>query len=84
MTMRMLDRMKTTIKVEVETRDLVRAASVQRRASFDETIRLALRALGREARREQMRRESATAMQDPDDLAESQRVLAEMESWGAR
>jgi hypothetical protein len=80
----MILRMKTTIKVEAETRDLVRAASVQRRASFDETIRLALRALAREARREQMRRESAAAMQDPDDLAESQRVLAEMESWSAR
>jgi hypothetical protein len=76
--------MKTTIKVDTETRDLVRAASAERRTTFDETIKLGLAALTREARREQMRRESAAAAQDPDDLAEAHRVLAEMEAWGAR
>ncbi len=84
MTRSTLRSMKTTIKVDPETRDLVRAVSAERRTTFDQTIRLGLAALSREARREQMRRESAAAAQDPVDVAEAQRVLAEMESWGAR
>lgn len=76
--------MKTTIKVDDSTRDLVRAASAERRIGFDETIRLAMAALDREARRARMRRESAAAAQDPDDQREARAVLAEMEAWSAR
>ncbi len=76
--------MKTTIKVEGETRDLVRATSAERQITFDETIRLGLAALAREARRARMREESAVAAQDPDDLVESRQVMAQMEAWDAR
>lgn len=76
--------MKTTIKVEGETRDLVRATSAERRITFDETIRLGLAALAREARRARMRQESAAAAQDPHDLVESRHIMAEMEAWSAR
>lgn len=84
MTKSMLATVKTTIKVEQDTRDLVRIASAERRTTFDETIRLALAALTRERRRAQMRRESVVALQDPADLAEAHAVLSEMEGWGAR
>lgn len=76
--------MKTTIKVQGETRDLVRAMSAARQITFDETIRLGLAALAREERRARMREESAAASQDPDDLMESRQVMAQMEAWGAR
>lgn len=76
--------MKTTIKVESETRDLVRAISAERSLDFDETIRLGMTALRREQRREQARREAQALASDPVDLAESQAVLADMEAWGAR
>ncbi len=84
MTARILRPVKTTIKVDPETRDLVRTASAERHTTFDQTIRLGLAALNREARRAQMRAQSAAAAQHPDDLAEAKRVLAEMEAWGAR
>lgn len=76
--------MKTTIKVDAETRDLVRSASQDRRETFDETIRRGLAALRREERRALMRAESAAAASDPADLAESARVMADMEAWSAR
>lgn len=76
--------MRTTMKVDAETRDLVRQVAAERDIDFDATIRLGMAALHREARREQMRRESAAAADDPVDLAEAQRVLRDMEAWGAR
>ncbi len=76
--------MRTTMKVDAETRDLVRQVAAARALDFDATIRLGMAALHREARREQMRRESAAAAADPVDLAEAQRVLRDMEAWGAR
>jgi uncharacterized protein YdbL (DUF1318 family) len=72
------------MKVDAETRDLVREISRERALDYDETIRLGMAALRREARREQMRRESASAAADPGDRAEVQRVLRDMEAWGAR
>jgi uncharacterized protein YdbL (DUF1318 family) len=72
------------MKVDAETRDLVREISRERALDYDETIRLGMAALRREARREQMRRESASAAADPEDRAETQRVLRDMEAWGAR
>jgi uncharacterized protein YdbL (DUF1318 family) len=72
------------MKVDAETRDLVREISRERALDYDETIRLGMAALRREARREQMRRESASAAADPEDRAEVQRVLRDMEAWGAR
>jgi uncharacterized protein YdbL (DUF1318 family) len=72
------------MKVDAETRDLVREISRERALDYDETIRLGMAALRREARREQMRRESASAAADPEDRAEAQRVLRDMEAWGAR
>jgi hypothetical protein len=75
--------MKTTMKVETETRDLVKEISRERALDYDETIRLGMAALRREARREQMRRESLAAAADPADLAEAQDVLRDMEAWGA-
>lgn len=72
------------MKVETETRDLVKAISRERALDYDETIRLGMAALRREARREQMRRESQAAAADPADLAEAQSVLRDMEAWGAR
>lgn len=76
--------MKTTIKVDVETRELVRAVTAARSVDFDEAIRLGMQALQRQARRDQMRAEALALANDPDDLAEAQQVLAEMEAWGAR
>ena len=76
--------MKTTIKVDVETRDLVRAVGVARSIDFDEAIRLGMHALQRQSRRDQMRAEALALANDPDDLAEAQQVLREMESWSAR
>lgn len=76
--------MKTTMKVDAETRDLVKAISRERALDYDATIRLGMAALRREARREQMRRESASAAVNPLDLAEAQQVLHDMEAWGAR
>jgi hypothetical protein len=76
--------MRTTMKVDAETRDLVKQVAAERDIDFDATIRLGMAALHREARREQMRRESAAAAGDPVDLAEAQRVLRDMEAWGAR
>ncbi len=72
------------MKVDAETRDLVREISRERALDYDETIRLGMAALRREARREQLRRESASAAVDPEDRAEVQRVLRDMEAWGAR
>lgn len=72
------------MKVDAETRDLVREISRERALDYDETIRLGMAALRREARREQMRRESTSAAADPEDRAEAQRVLRDMEAWGAR
>ena len=72
------------MKVDAETRDLVREISRERALDYDETIRLGMAALCREARREPMRRESASAAADPDDRTEAQRVLRDMETWGAR
>jgi hypothetical protein len=72
------------MKVETETRDLVKEISRERALDYDETIRLGMAALRREARREQMRRESLAAAADPDDVAEAQAVLRDMEAWGAR
>lgn len=76
--------MKTTMKVESETRDLVKEISRERALDYDETIRLGMAALRRDARREQMRRESAAAAVDPSDRAEARRLLRDMEAWGAR
>ncbi len=75
--------MKTTMKVEAGTRDLVKEISRERDLDYDATIRLGMAALRRDARREQMRRESALAAGDPGDLAETGHVLREMEAWGA-
>lgn len=72
------------MKVESETRDLVKQVSRERALDYDETIRLGMAALRREGQRNQMRRESATAVADVDDLAEAQRVLRDMEAWDAR
>jgi hypothetical protein len=72
------------MKVDAETRDLVKAISRERALDYDETIRLGMESLRREARREQMRRESIVAAADPADLAEARRVLRDMEAWGAR
>ena len=71
------------MKVESETRDLVRELSRERSLDYDATIRLGMAALRREARREQLRRESRQAVADPADRAEAARVLADMEAWGA-
>lgn len=76
--------MKTTIKVDTETRDLVRAVGAARSVDFDEAIRLGMKALQREARREQMRAASLALANDPEDLAEAQLVMREMEAWSAR
>lgn len=76
--------MKTTIKVELETRDLVKQLSNERGLDDDATIRLGMAALRREARREQLRRESLAAAADSDDRDEAARVLADMEYWDAR
>lgn len=76
--------MKTTIKVESETRDLVRTVSAERSVDFDEVIRLGMQALLRDARRARMRAEAAALAADPEDVAEMQQVQAEMEAWGAR
>ena len=75
--------MKTTMKVASETRDLVRELSRERSLDYDATIRLGMAALRREARREQLRRESLQAVADPADRAEAARVLADMEAFGA-
>lgn len=71
------------MKVEAETRDLVKQISQERSLDYDETIRLGMAALLREARRERMRRESIAAANHPDDLAEAGQVLRDMEAWGA-
>jgi hypothetical protein len=76
--------MKTTMKVEASTRDLVKEISRERALDYDQTIRLGMAALRREARREQMRRESLAAAANPGDRAEAHQVLREMEAWGAR
>ena len=76
--------MKTTMKVDTETRDLVKQLSRERDLDYDQTIRLAMAALQREARREQMRRESLVAAGDPAHLAEAAQVLRDMEGWSAR
>ncbi|MCW2614549.1 MAG: hypothetical protein JWN08_1543 [Frankiales bacterium] len=76
--------MKTTMKVESETRDLVKRLSQERSLDYDETIRLGMLALERESRRERMRRESSVAAEDPEDRAEAARVMQDMEQWGAR
>jgi hypothetical protein len=52
-------------------------------ATVSDAIRRALVDAVRLRRREQMRRESLEASADPIDLAESQRVLAEMDDLGA-
>ncbi len=75
--------MKTTMKVDVETRDMVKAISRERALDDDATIRLGMAALRRDARREQLRRESAAASLNPSDLAKTHRVLRNMEAWGA-
>lgn len=75
--------MKTTMKVESETRDLVKQVSQDRSLDYDATIRLGMAALLRDARREQMRRESAAAADDPGDREEAARVMADMEAWDA-
>lgn len=72
------------MKVDAQTRDLVKEISRERALDYDETIRLGMQALRREARREQMRRESTAAATDPQDLAEARRVLEDMEAWSAR
>jgi hypothetical protein len=72
------------MKVEASTRDLVKEISRERALDYDETIRLGMAALRRDARREQMRRESLAAAADPADRAEAHQVLREMEEWGAR
>jgi hypothetical protein len=51
--------------------------------TVSEAIRQALVDAVRLRRREQMRRESLDAAQDPDELAESQTVLREMEDLRA-
>lgn len=76
--------MKTTLKVDSETRDLMKQLSHERALDYDQTIRLAMAALQREARREQMRRESLAGVSDPADLAEAAQVLRDMEDWSAR
>ncbi len=76
--------MKTTMKVDSETRDLVKQASQERALDYDQTIRLGMAALQREARRQRMREESTAAAQDPADVAEAAAVLQDMEAWGAR
>lgn len=80
----MSDSVKTTIEVDVETRDLVKQISRERALDHDEVIRLGMSALRRDARREQMRRESAAAAAAPEERDEAQRVLTEMEAWSAR
>lgn len=72
------------MKVDAATRDLVKQISQERSLDYDETIRLGMAALLRDARRDRMRRESAAAAVDPLDVAEAQRVLRDMEAWGAR
>jgi hypothetical protein len=53
-------------------------------ATVSEAIRQALVDAVRLRRREQMRRESLEASANPSDLAESRRVLTEMEELRAR
>jgi hypothetical protein len=53
-------------------------------ATVSEAIRQALVDAVRLRRREQMRRESLEASADPSDLAESRRVLTDMEELRAR
>lgn len=52
--------------------------------TLSDVIREALVNAARQRRREQMRRESSAMAADPDDLAESRQVLAEMEELRAR
>ena len=53
-------------------------------ATVSEAIRQALADAVRLRRRERMRRESLAAASDPADLAESRRVLADMDALRAR
>ena len=76
--------MKTTMKVESETRDLVKQVSRDRALDYDATIRLGMEVLQRETRRAQMLERSLELAADPDDLAEAARVMADMEAWDAR
>lgn len=72
--------MKTTLRLEVATRDLVRQVGSERGLDDDATIRLGMSAL----RREQMQRQSMAAATDPADRAEAEQVMADMEAWAAR
>jgi len=69
---------KTTLRLEVATRDLVKQVGSERGLDDDATIRLGMSAL----RREQMRRESLAAAADHADRDEAKRVTADMQSWG--
>ncbi len=51
--------------------------------TVSEVIRHALVDAARQLKREQMRRESSAMATDPEDLAETRRVLAEMEDLRA-
>lgn len=51
--------------------------------TVSDVIRQALVDAARQLKREQMRRESSAMAADPEDLAESRRVLAEMEELRA-
>ncbi len=76
--------MKVTLVAEAATRDLLKQVSAERGLADDATIQLGMAALRRQARREQMRRESSSAAVDTVDRDEAEQVLADMESWAGQ
>jgi predicted transcriptional regulator len=70
----------TSIKISTTTRDRVKRLGASAHQTAEEVINAALDELERRQERDHMREEALAISRDPDDLAEAQRVLADMES----
>ena len=68
----------TTVKVHIETRDLLMALGVARRQSADQVILAALAALRRDERRQMAAAEARAIRDDPVDLAEIRALQEDM------
>ena len=68
----------TTVKVHIETRDLLMALGVARRQSADQVILAALAALRRDERQQMAAAEARAIRDDPVDLAEIRALQEDM------
>jgi len=73
----------TTLKVSVQTRDRVKGFRNAEHRTADQVINAALDQLEYERRRQLMRRQSATAVNDPADRAEIDAIQADLDDLRA-